>query len=27
VQPADLGLIWEVPEVGGLHHHEERHAA
>jgi putative transposase len=27
VQRPDNGLIWEVPEVGGLHHHYERRAA
>ena len=27
VQRPDAGLIWEVPEVGGLHHHYERRAA
>jgi putative transposase len=27
VQRPELGLIWEVPEVGGLHHHYERRAA
>ena len=27
VQRPDTGLIWEVPEVGGLHHHYERRAA
>jgi putative transposase len=27
VQQPDSGLIWEVPEVGGLHHHYERRAA
>jgi putative transposase len=27
VQRPELGLIWEVPEVGGFHHHYERRAA
>jgi transposase InsO family protein len=27
VQWPELGLIWEVPDVGGLHHHYERRAA
>jgi putative transposase len=27
VQPPELGPVWEVPEVGGLHHHYERYAA
>jgi transposase InsO family protein len=27
VQRPEAGLIWEVPEVGGLHHHYERRAA
>jgi transposase InsO family protein len=27
VQRPEHGLIWEVPEVGGLHHHYERRAA
>jgi putative transposase len=27
VQRPELGLIWEVPEMGGLHHHYERRAA
>jgi putative transposase len=27
VQPPELGPVWEVPEVGGLHHHYERDAA
>jgi putative transposase len=27
VQRPELGLIWEVPEVGGLHHHYERRVA
>jgi putative transposase len=27
VQRPDTGLIWEVPEVGGWHHHYERRAA
>jgi putative transposase len=27
VQPPELGRVWEVPEVGGLHHHYERIAA
>jgi putative transposase len=27
VQRPELGLIWKVPEVGGLHHHYERRAA
>ena len=27
VQRPDDGLIWEVPEVGGLHHHYERRTA
>ena len=27
VQRPEVGLIWEVPEVGGLHHHYERRAA
>jgi putative transposase len=27
VQRPDVGLIREVPEVGGLHHHDERQAA
>ena len=27
VQGPEVGLIWEVPEVGGLHHHYERRAA
>jgi putative transposase len=27
VQRPELGLIWEVPGVGGLHHHYERRAA
>jgi putative transposase len=25
VQPSELGSVQEVPEVGGLHHHYERH--
>jgi putative transposase len=27
VQPPELGRVWEVPEVGGMHHHYERIAA
>jgi putative transposase len=27
VQPPKVGPVWEVPEVGGLHHHYERRAA
>jgi hypothetical protein len=27
VQPPELGLIQEVPEVGGLHHHDEQRGA
>jgi putative transposase len=27
VQRPEVGLIWEVPDVGGLHHHYERRAA
>jgi len=27
VQRPELGLIWEVPDVGGLHHHDERRAS
>jgi putative transposase len=27
VQHPELGPVWEVPEVGGLHHHYERDAA
>jgi putative transposase len=27
VQRPERGLIWEVPDVGGLHHHYERRAA
>jgi putative transposase len=27
VQPPELGTVWEVPEVGGLHHRYERRAA
>ncbi len=27
VQRPEVGLIWEVPEVGGLYHHYERRAA
>jgi putative transposase len=27
MQPPELGPIQEVPEVGGLHHHDERRAA
>jgi hypothetical protein len=27
VQPPALGSVEEVPEVGGLHHHDERRAA
>jgi putative transposase len=27
VQPPERGPVWEVPEVGGLHHHNERRAA
>jgi transposase InsO family protein len=27
VQSVELGLVWEVSEVGGLHHHYERDAA
>jgi putative transposase len=27
VQPPELGPVWEVPEVGGLHHRYERRAA
>jgi hypothetical protein len=27
VQPPALGPVQEVPEVGGLHHHDERRAA
>jgi putative transposase len=27
VQQPDAGLIWEVPDVGGSHHHYERRAA
>ena len=27
VQPPELGPIQEVPEVGGLHHHDEQRAA
>jgi putative transposase len=27
VQRPEVGLIWEVPDMGGLHHHYERRAA
>ena len=27
IQPPEVGLIREVPEVGGLHHHYERRVA
>jgi hypothetical protein len=27
VQQPDVGLIREVPDVGGVHHHDERRAA
>jgi len=27
VQPPEVGPAWEVPEVGGLHHHYERRVA
>jgi hypothetical protein len=27
VQPQEQGRIVEIPEIGGLHHHYERHAA
>jgi hypothetical protein len=27
IQRREVGLIREVPEVGGLHHHDERRAA
>jgi putative transposase len=27
VHPRTLGPVWEVPEVGGVHHHYERRAA
>jgi putative transposase len=27
VQPPERGTVWEVPEVGGLHHHDGRRAA
>jgi putative transposase len=27
VQQPEVGLIWEVPDVGGWHHHDERRAA
>jgi len=27
VQPPKRSTVWKVPEVGGLHHHDERRAA
>jgi putative transposase len=27
VQPPELGPVWAIPEVGGLHHRYERYAA
>ena len=27
IQPAELGVVIELPEVGGLHHRHERRAA